>query len=135
MKCIVNIFNFYSNFTFSVPASMATKINISNLTSTSITIQYQLSSMETMYGQFKGFHLRLVPLINNEMKTLEKDTTETWFLFEGLVPFTLYGLQIAVRNHVGFGNFTEQLDIRTSQSGECCPLSTQLAHNAVSTFI
>ena len=93
---------------------MVTNITIKNLTSTSIAIRYQLSNVETMYGQFKGFHLRLV---SSSEITHQGDTADTRFLFENLVPYTVYDLVIAVRNHVGLGNYTDPLTITTAPSG------------------
>ncbi len=93
-----------------------------NLSSTSIYVQWQPPPQEFFYGILRGYIIRYVPVegINNSDAYLMTDPiepTETSYTLELLMEFVSYSIQVTAVT-IGNGPFSDPVYVRTNEAGK-----------------
>jgi len=116
LQTLIWIFRFSCCF-FSVPDIKVTSLRTSNITAYSFRVQFFLDENQgKFHGRFKEFQLSLVSATSDDVFWKSR-TTNTWFLFDNLMPYTQYEVRVAVKNTVGAGSYSQPFKVETLMAG------------------
>ena len=101
---------------FPVPTGFPQSINIQNVSTNSIGINWQPPPLPEQNGVIIGYVVNVTSLESGSIRQL---TTQSAYLFvQNLDPFTVYSCYIAARTSVGVGPFSTVITVQTMEAGK-----------------
>ena len=96
------------------PSAAPTSVNVSAVTSSSITVQWEAVDCIHRNGDITGYSVRYGEEGSGSTQTV--NTTVTEATIHGLMSFTNYSIQVAAENSAGSGDYTDPITVETRQS-------------------
>ena len=105
-----------------VPSAAPTSVSVSEVTSSSITVQWEAVDCIHQNGDITGYSVRYGEIGSAEReKTVSMTSSVTMYTITGLSTFTNYSIEVAAVNSAGAGVYSDDIIVETLQ-----PLSKRL---------
>ena len=98
-----------------VPSAPPDPVRLSVVTSTAITVQWEMVPCVHRNGDITGYLVQYIGGGATDSKSVTGDDA-TMTTFEGLMPSTTYSIVIAAVNDAGTGDYSNSMIIETPQS-------------------
>ena len=108
----------YNNYFFTAPSAAPTSVSVSEVTSSSVTVQWGTVDCIHHNGDITGYSVRYM-VQGNDSTRQTVESIETEFTITGLEHSTSYTIQIAAVNSAGSGVYSEPLSITTTGNNSC----------------
>ena len=120
-----------STFPFVVPSAPPTSVSVSEVTSSSITVQWGPVDCIHRNGNITGYSVQYGELGSAEGERTLQMVSNKQATISGLTPSTEYTISVAAINNAGIGIYSIEMVQQTTGEHRCCqPCTTSTVHTS-----
>ena len=93
-------------YTLTVPSAAPTSVSVSDVTSSTITVQWGAVECVHQNGHIRGYTVEYGVQGSENTETMHFSRSETKAIISGLTSLTSYTIKLAAVNSVGVGEYT-----------------------------
>ena len=95
------------------PSAPPTFVNVSEVTSSSITVHWGPVDCIHRNGDITGYSVQYEEMESGSIQTMSVTSSVTEVTISSLVPSTTYSIQVAAETSAGVGNYSDPLIVNT----------------------